>query len=122
MLWLMDKIKLIDLEFMGRHGANPGEQDVPQKFIVNMIFATDTKPAGISDDLSLTVHYGELFLKIKQVMEQEHYQLLEALAERLAAISLADPKIKGVEVEVKKCQAKMGDDIFCSAVFIERRV
>lgn len=118
----MDKIKLIDLEFMARHGANPGEQDVPQKFIVNIGLNTDTRPAGISDDLDLTVHYGELYLKIKQVVEQEHYQLLEALAERLASVILADSKINGVEVEVKKCQARMGDAVFCSAVCIERSV
>ncbi|MEG1538179.1 MAG: dihydroneopterin aldolase [Clostridiales bacterium] len=117
----MDKIILRDLEFWGCHGANPGEQEQPQRFIVNAQLFLDTAKAGINDDLRQTVNYGVVFSRLKQIVEQESFQLLEALAEKLATAVLMDQQISLVQIEVEKCRAIVGADCFRSAVWVERR-
>ena len=42
------------------------------------------KPAGESDQVTDTVHYGEVFEDVKAIMEGEPVNLLEHLAERIA--------------------------------------
>ena len=53
-----DRILLNGLHFYARHGALAAERELGQRFLVDLELSVDARPAGRSDDLSLTVDYA----------------------------------------------------------------
>ena len=80
----MDKIILKQMEFYGYHGVFPEEKKLGQRFIVDLELTIDLKKAGMTDDIEETVNYGEAFHYTKNVVEGKSYQLIEAVAEKIA--------------------------------------
>ncbi len=118
----MDKIKIKNLEVFAKHGVFPEENVLGQKFVITAILHTDTRKAGMTDDLENSIHYGEVSLMIKQFMEQHTFRLLETAAEQLAFQMLTDiPRLKKVELEIKKPWAPVGVHLETVSVEIERR-
>ena len=56
----MDKIEIRDLEIFANHGVFPEETALGQKFVVSAVMYTETRPAGLTDDLSASINYGEV--------------------------------------------------------------
>ena len=81
----MDKIYIKNMEFYGYHGVFPEEKNLGQKFRVQATLYVNTALAGRKDDLTKSVHYGEAFNVIKNIVEGEPVQLLETLAEKIAS-------------------------------------
>ena len=79
-----DIIFLNGMRFYGYHGALPAENEIGQIFIVDITLKVDLHDAGQSDDVKDTVHYGEVFEDVKEIVEGEPSNLLEHLAERIA--------------------------------------
>ena len=84
----MDKIEIRDLEIFANHGVFPEENVLGQKFVVSAVMYTDTRPAGLKDDLSSSINYGEVSHMITEFACKHTYKLLEALAENLAEMLL----------------------------------
>ncbi|MEV0590227.1 dihydroneopterin aldolase [Nonomuraea cavernae] len=115
-----DRIALTGLRARGRHGVLAAERELGQEFVIDATLFLDTRPAALADDLSKTVHYGELAQALVKVVEGEPVQLIETLAQRLADVCLADELVRSVEVSVHKPSAPIPlpfDDI---TVTIER--
>lgn len=100
-----DRIALTGLRVRGHHGVLPEERRDGQDFVVDVVLHLDLRPAGATDDLSRTVHYGELAERLAAVVGGEPVDLLEALAERLADVCLSYELVERVEVTVHKPQA-----------------
>lgn len=102
----MDKIFLNNLSFYGYHGVLTEENKLGQKFFIDLELYLDLQSAGKNDDLDESVNYAVVYELVKEICEQERYQLIEALAERIADQILAEfSKIKAVLVKVKKPEA-----------------
>ncbi len=97
-----DRIALTGLTVRGRHGVLPAERRDGQDFVVDAVLHLDLRPAAGSDDLADTVDYGALAGRLAGVVAGEPVDLLETLAERLAAVCLADPRVRSAEVTVHK--------------------
>ena len=67
-----------------------------------------SRPAAASDDVADTVHYGELAQQVVAAVEGEPVDLIETLAQRLADLALAYPRVDEVEVTVHKPEAPVG--------------
>lgn len=80
----MDKIYLNQLAFYGYHGASKEENVLGQRFLVDLELELDLQKAGESDDLTYSIHYGEVFELTKAIVEGERFNLIEALAEKIA--------------------------------------
>ena len=118
----MDRIKIENLEVFCNHGVFPEETRLGQKFLVSCTLYLDTRKAGITDALEESVNYGTISHLIKTQMEEETYQLIEAVAEHLAeTILLFDDKIQGVDITVKKPWAPIGLPLETVAVEVSRR-
>ena len=102
---MADRISLTGLRVHGRHGVLPAERRDGQEFVVDVALELDLRPAGRSDDLADTVDYGDLALRLAAVVAGEPVDLLETLAQRLAEMCLADPRVRRAEVTVHKPQA-----------------
>ncbi len=69
---------------------------------VDLEAETDLGRAGASDDLLDTVDYVEVYELVRQAVEEEEFQLLEALATRIADRVLAIPRVTRVRLRVAK--------------------
>ena len=99
----MDEIKVKNLEVFCHHGVYKEENVLGQKFLVDIICKVDTRAAGKTDELDLSVSYGDICRLVKKEMTRQNDKLLERVAERLAkCILLQFPLIKEIEIEVKK--------------------
>ena len=118
-----DRILLEGMVFHGRHGTLPTERKLGQPFVVDVELRLDLRPAGLSDDLTKTVDYGEVHRLAKQVVEGEPTGLTETLAERIANATLEEhPLVEAVRVKVKKPHVRLDDTVLDgSAVEILRR-
>ena len=105
----MDEIRIDNLEVYAYHGVYPEEKEKGQRFYVNAVLFLDVRPVGLSDDLALSVNYGEVCEKITKWMQEKKFDLLETVAERLAKKLLRGfPLLREVELEVRKPEAPIG--------------
>jgi dihydroneopterin aldolase len=100
-----DRITLTGLRVRGHHGVLPQERRDGQDFVVDAVLHLDLRPAGETDDLARTVHYGELAERLAEVVSGEPVDLLETLAARLADVCLAAGAVERVELTVHKPSA-----------------
>ena len=114
-----DRIVLRGLRGHGRHGVYPEERESGQPFVVDVALTLDLEPAGRSDDVADTVHYGELAQRVVAIVEGEPVALIETVATRIADMCLGDRRVETVEVTVHKPQAPVGvpfDDVAVTVV------
>jgi 7,8-dihydroneopterin aldolase/epimerase/oxygenase len=97
-----DRISVKGLRARGRHGVLAAERELGQEFIVDVTLFLDTAPAAAGDDLTKTVHYGELAEDLAEVVRGEPVDLIETLAQRLADVCLARELVQVAEVSVHK--------------------
>ena len=72
------------------------------------------------DDLGAPVHYGELAEAVVAAVERDPVDLIETVAERVAAVALAHPAVDEVEVTVHKPEAPISVPFTDVAVTIVR--
>jgi dihydroneopterin aldolase len=116
-----DRIVLRNMQFRGRHGVYPFEQFAEQPFEVDVELLLNLQPAGVDDDLSLTVDYGNVFAICRQVVESTSYKLLEALAEAIAHEILTAHRVDEVGVRVRKPEVDLGGPLDWAGVEVWRR-
>ena len=102
---MSDRITLTGLRVRGRHGVLPEERRDGQDFVVDAALDLDLREAAATDDVTRTVHYGELASALAAVVAGEPVDLIETLADRLCAVCLADPRVTRAAVTVHKPSA-----------------
>lgn len=118
----MDKIHIKDLEIIGFHGAIPEEKVLGQKFVLSFELDVDLRQAGKNDDLTKTVHYGELAQKVEEEFTKTSYDLIEKVAEEICEFVLLNyPLVKKVKLLLKKPWAPTRKHVEYVAVEIERK-
>lgn len=117
----MDKIKISNLEIFCNHGVFPEENVLGQKFVVSVVMYTNTRTAGLSDDLDASINYGEISHFIDRFMKEHTFKLIEAVAENLATALLTQTAhLEKVELEIKKPWAPVALPLENVSVCIER--
>jgi dihydroneopterin aldolase len=115
-----DVIALTGLKVRGHHGVFDFERRDGQDFVVDVALELDTSIAAASDELTDTVHYGELAEGLAAVVAGEPVNLLETLVQRLADVCLADARVAAATVTVHKPQAPIPLQFSDVAVTIRR--
>lgn len=111
---MTDRISITGLRVRGFHGVFEHERRDGQDFVIDVVLSVPLAAAGASDNVADTVHYGELADAITAIVAGEPVNLIERLAERIAAVCLAHAQVSSVEVTVHKPQAPVAgrfDDI-----------
>ena len=116
-----DRISLLGMRVFGRHGVLDHERRDGQEFVVDAVLWVDTRQAAATDDLSLTVDYGEVAGRLAAVVSGEPVALIETLAARLAAACLsAHEAVHEVEITVHKPHAPLIQSVRDVTVTIRR--
>lgn len=117
----MDKIKITGLKVFAHHGVFPEETKNGQDFYVNATLYLDCKEAGMSDDLTKSVHYGEVCHFITKFMQEHTYLLIESVVEQTTKALLFEyPLIEKIEFELCKPHAPIGLPFENVSVTMER--
>ena len=113
---IADEILLEGMRFYAYHGVNPEERALGQRFSVDVAVAVDLRQAGQSDDLVDTVSYSAVYKLVRRIVEGEPRNLIEAVAESIAAEILAGfPPVERVSVTVRKPEAPLKGSLLDAA-------
>lgn len=99
-------------------GVTAAERRKPQDVVVTVTIWADLTKACRSDRLADSVDYKRMKLAILAELEHKPFKLIERMAQRVADISLRDPRVESVAVVVQKPGALRYAR--CSEVEIER--
>lgn len=120
-----DRLSLLGMRFLGRHGVLPEEKVTAKPFEVDLVLHAHLADAADSDDLAATVDYAALFDVVRAIVEGTSRDLIEALAGAIAtAILAATPSeiVEAVEVRVRKPEAPIdGSFDTVEAAILRRR-
>jgi 7,8-dihydroneopterin aldolase/epimerase/oxygenase len=100
-------------------GVHRHERDGKQRVLVNLDLTVEDHAERVEDKLTNVVSYEEIVVKLRALAGAGHINLVETLAERIAGLCLADPRVRLARVRVEKL------DVFADAasvgVEIERK-
>ena len=109
-----DRITLTGLRASAFHGVLEHERANGQLFLIDVVVHLSLREAGVSDELRATIDYGALAGRIVGAVESDPVDLIETVAERVAAVVLEYPLARLVEVTVHKPSAPIAvpfDDV-----------
>ena len=98
----MDIIFIRELRADAWIGIYEWEKLRPQTLDFNLEIGLDTHRAGESDNIRDTVDYGKVVERIHADLKDQHFKLLEALAEHISQVILHDFKAQWVKISVAK--------------------
>ncbi|MEJ3403917.1 dihydroneopterin aldolase [Rathayibacter sp. YIM 133350] len=101
----LDSITLTGLRVDAHHGVFAHERRDGQPFVIDLTVWLDAASAAENDDLSATIDYGTLAIDVTDAVRRDPVDLIETLAERVAATVLAHPAARSTRVTVHKPQA-----------------
>jgi len=81
-----DEIRLRGLRAFGHHGVFDHERENGQEFIIDVDVRLPLVELG--DDIGRTIDYGDLAVAIVEAVETDPVDLIETVAERVAAVVL----------------------------------
>ncbi len=98
----MDTIFIRELRAEAWIGIYEWEKLKPQTLDFNLDIGVDTHQAGASDNIGDTVDYGKVVERIRADLKDQHFHLLEALAEHIAGVVLHDFNARWIKISVAK--------------------
>lgn len=100
-----DAIILTGLRVHAHHGVFDFERENGQVFLVDVTVSLDIALSAEHDDLGQTLNYGDLATLVADAVANHPVDLIETVAERVAAVVLEHPRAKRVEVTIHKPDA-----------------
>ena len=101
-------LRLKNMVFYGHHGVYDLEKEMGQRIEVDLDLKVDLEEAGLKDSLAATINYVEVYNVVKKIVEEEHYNLIEAIGMRIATQLLNEFSIPQVVVRIRKPQPPVG--------------
>ena len=94
-----------DLELAASIGVHGHEKTGKQRVRINLDLAVrEGNTAAIEDDLANVVCYEEVVSRIRRLINSGHVNLVETLAERIAALCLQDRRVRVARIRVEKLE------------------
>jgi dihydroneopterin aldolase len=117
-----DRITLTGLTVFGHHGVFENEKRDGQDFVVDVTIWLDLTRAVATDDLTETVHYGELAELAAGIIAGPPRDLIEAVAGEIADTVMTTYPVHAAEVTVHKPTAPIPLTFSDVSVTIRRSV
>ena len=95
------KMFLTGIRCEGRHGANPGEKDRPQPFVVDLDLDVEVR----GDAIGHTADYRAIAQRVRDVVADGSFDLLETIAAEVAGAVRELPSVRRATAVVHKPNA-----------------
>ena len=100
-------------------GIHPHERETPQSVILDIDLDYDFASAATADTIGDAVDYTGVAGQVTELAERRGFQLIETMAEEMAAMLLARfPQVRRVRIEIRKPAAVPA--AACAFVRVER--
>ena len=83
-------------------GVHRHEKDAEQRVRINLDLAVIESDQPIDDNIKNVICYEQLTKGVEEIVERGHINLVETLAENIAAMCLSDHRVRSVRVRVEK--------------------
>lgn len=102
-------IRLVNAVFYAWHGVNKEEHRLGGKYEVDAELFFDGRQAAEEDNIGKTVDYLQVYEKIRLILTEKRYALIEAAAFDIASGIMADiPLVDKVSIRVRKRNPPIG--------------
>ena len=102
-------IRLVNLTFYAHHGVHKEEHFVGSKYEVDAEMYFNYRQAAQHDDINSTIDYRLVYEKIKNVLTEKKFYLIEAVAYTIATEFMVDfPILKSITIKVRKRNPPIG--------------
>ncbi len=98
----MDKVFIKGLHIQTTIGFFQWEKQIKQTLVIDVVMACNTASAAINDDLAKTLDYAEISTAIEHFANNNPVDLLETLAERMAAFLMSEFTIPWLQLKIGK--------------------
>ncbi len=116
----MDKIIINEAKFLCTIGITPKERKSKQELIIDVELHTDIKKSSRTDDIKDAINYSDVHDTIKKIIGKKEFNLIETIAESVAAGILKKFPVHKVFVRIKKPSALAKERVKHAAVEILR--
>ena len=99
---MTDTVFITGLKAASVIGVYDWERDIRQTLVIDLKLEADFKGAAQSDALEDALDYAAISQRVIAACEESRFQLLEALAEHLAAIVLAEFSVERLRMAITK--------------------
>ncbi len=83
-------------------GVHRHEQEAAQRVRINLDLAVAEGGHPLNDNIHNVVCYEKIVAGVHAIVERDHVNLVETLAEDIAATCLADARVRSVRVRIEK--------------------
>ncbi len=97
-----DRILIEGLRVSCVIGVGEPERRGKQEIVLDIALHADLGAAGRSDDIADTVDYSAVAKSVAEHVAGSSFRLVEALAESVADVCLADARVTRVDVRIRK--------------------
>jgi len=98
----MDTVFISDLRIPTVIGVRPWERQVSQTVRLELEMAFDIRAAAATDDLNDALDYKAVADRLKEFVGDSRFQLVETLAEQVAALVMSEFAVPWVRLTVSK--------------------
>jgi len=102
-------IRIKNAVFYAYHGALSEEQSIGGKYEADVELFFDFTEAAVTDDLTKTINYQEVYKYIERKINERKYYLIETIAAKIANGLLRDySRLNKVTVRLRKSNVPIG--------------
>jgi dihydroneopterin aldolase len=116
----MDIVFIRGLEVRAIIGVHEWERQVKQTVVLNLEMPTDVGAAAATDEVDSTLSYSEVANAVERFVSDSSFQLIETLAEQIAALVMTEFRVGWLRLEIMKPRPLSGRHVV--GVVIERGV
>ena len=98
----MDIVFIKQLEVITTIGVYEWEKSLQQKLYFDLEMAFDNRPAALTDDINLALNYFSVSEVVNQFAQKNQFELLETMAERVAALIMAQFPVPWIRLTLHK--------------------
>ena len=99
---MKDNISIAEIEVECRIGVPDEERSDPQRLLISLELEKDFSDAACADDLTMTINYHAVWLRVQEICSEKERRLIETLAEEIAGNILREFSPETVRVEIRK--------------------
>lgn len=108
-------VRLANAVFYAHHGVMKEEHRIGGRYEVDVSMDLNFEEAARSDELDKTVDYEMVYRRIREIITENKFYLIERLAYLIAGAILDDAEVlQSVEVTVRKANPPVGGPCDCA--------
>lgn len=98
----MDIVYIRDLKIDAQIGIYAWEKAIKQKIRIDLEMAWDNTVPAASDDIADALNYKETAQKVTELVQSQHFDLVERLAETIAEMLMREMKVPWLRLTLGK--------------------